>query len=138
MATNSNALQVQEAQKQEITRNGANHTQNRRVYMPDVDIYETNDDIFMIVDMPGVDDNSVEVTLKKNIVTVYGHVEPEQAQNYSLSYAEYEPGDYQRSFTLPNWIDWDKVEATMKNGVLHLRLPKASEAKAKKIAVKAA
>jgi HSP20 family protein len=138
MATNGKALQIQKAQPQEITQNGANYTQNRRVFVPYVDIYETGDDIVMIADMPGVEGNSVDITLEKNILTINGRVESEQHQNYSLSYAEYEAGDYERSFTLTSGIDWDKVEATMQNGVLHLRLPKAPEAKAKKIAVKAA
>ena len=76
--------------------------------------------------------------LEKNILTINGYVESEAPQNYSLAYAEYEVGDYERSFTLSNQINQDKIEATVRNGVLRLRLPKAGPAKARKIVVKSA
>jgi HSP20 family molecular chaperone IbpA len=88
--------------------------------------------------MPGVDENSVDITLEKNILTINGYVEAETPENYSLAYAEYEVGDYQRSFTLSNQIDFEKIEAAVQQGVLRLRLPKAGPAKARKITVKAA
>jgi len=100
-----------------------------------VDIYETNDAMFIVADMPGVDQSAVDITLEKNVLTIKGTVEPETPQNYSLAYAEYEIGDYERSFTLSNEIDQDNIEAKVNNGVLQLRLPKASVTK-KKITVK--
>ena len=54
----------------------------------------------MLGDMPGVDEKSVDITLEKNVLTINGYVEPVQPDNYSLAYAEYEAGDFQRSFTL--------------------------------------
>lgn len=138
MATQEKELQVQEAEKQEVAPvDGSERTRARKAYVPRVDIYETDDDVFAIADMPGVDDKSVEVTLEKNILTINGYVEPEQSDKYSLAYAEYEMGDYERSFKLSNEIDQEKIEATVKDGVLHLRLPKAGPAKARKISVKA-
>lgn len=138
MATNGKTLEIQKAQKQEMTRSEIDQADGGRIFVPRVDIYETNDDIVMIADMPGVDEQSVDITLEKNVLTINGRVEPEQPDNFSLAYAEYETGDFQRSFTLTSKIDWDQVEATVQDGVLHLRLPKAPEAKAKKITVKAA
>ncbi len=139
MANETKELQVQDTQKQEVTSmNDAERTRSRKAYVPRADIYETNDEIFVVADMPGVDENSVDITLEKNVLTINGYVESEAPENYSLAYAEYEVGDYQRSFTLSNQIDLDKIEAAVKHGVIRLRLPKAGPAKARKIAVKAA
>ena len=137
MATESKELQTVEAEKQEITTEGAERTRTRRAYIPRVDIYETEDALFMLADMPGVDENSVDITLEKNVLSINGYVEPAQPDNYSLAYAEYGVGDYQRSFTLSDEIDRDKIEAIVQNGVLRLHLPKAGPAKTRKITVKA-
>ena len=139
MANEAKEIQVQEAQKQEVTTmSDAERTRDRKAYVPRADIYETEEEIVVLADMPGVDENSVDITLEKNVLTINGLVEPEYPENYSLSFAEYEVGDYQRSFTLSNYIDQENIQATVKNGVLELRLPKAGPAKAKKITVKAA
>jgi HSP20 family protein len=137
MATENKELQTVEAEKQEITTEGAERTRARRAYVPRVDIYEIDDAIVMLTDIPGVDENSVDITLEKNVLSINGYVEPEQLDNYSLAYTEYEVGDYQRSFTLSDEIDRDKIEAIVKNGVLRLYLPKAGPAKTRKITVKA-
>jgi HSP20 family molecular chaperone IbpA len=137
MANETKELQVQDSDKQEVTTmSDAERTRARKAYIPRADIYETSEDIVVVADMPGVDENSVDITLEKNILTINGYVEPEAPENYSLAHAEYEVGDYERSFTLSNQIDQDKIEATVQNGVLRLRLPKAGPAKAKKIVVK--
>jgi len=138
MAAETKELQTQEVEKQEIQTNGAERTRARKAYVPRVDIYETNDEIVVLADMPGVDENSVDITLEKNVLSINGYVEPDQANNYSLAYTEYEVGDYQRSFTVSDEIDRDNIQAAVKNGVLHLHLPKAGPVKARKITVKAA
>lgn len=139
MATEITELQAQEAEKQEVaTVNGSERTRARKAYVPRVDIFETNNEMVVVADMPGVDEKSVDITLEKNVLTINGYVESNQPDNYSLAYAEYEEGDYQRSFTLSNEVDQDNIQATVKNGVLYLHLPKAGPAKAKKIEVKAA
>ena len=130
-------LQTLEAEKQEVeTVDGAERIRARRAYVPRVDIYETDDAIVLLTDMPGVDENSVDIMLEKNVLTVNGTVDVESPDNYSLSYAEYESGDYERSFNLSNEIDREKIEATVKHGVLRLHLPKAAPAKTRKITVK--
>jgi len=137
MANETKELQVQDSEKQEVTTmSDAERTRARKAYIPRADIYETAEDIVVVADMPGVDENSVDITLEKNILTINGYVEPEAPENYGLAHAEYEVGDYERSFTLSNQIDQDKIEATVQNGVLRLRLSKAGPAKAKKIVVK--
>ena len=138
MATESKDMQIQEVDKQEIVESGAERTRAKKAFVPRADIYETNDELVVLADMPGVDENSVDITLEKNVLTINGNVEMVQPDNYNLAYAEYEEGDFVRSFTLSNEIDLNKIEATVKDGVLRLHLPKIGEAKTKKIAVKAA
>ncbi len=112
-------------------------TRSTKVYTPDVDIMEASDTILVVADMPGVDESSVDITLEKNVLSIYGKVEPEIPGKHQLVYAEYGVGDYQRSFTISDEIDRDGIQATVKNGVLRLTLPKAKAAQTKKIAVKA-
>jgi len=137
MANESKDLQVQETEKREVEESGAERTRDRVAFVPRVDIYETNDGIFVVADMPGVDEESVDITLEKDVLTIDGYVEPVAPEEYRLAYAEYRVGDYQRRFTVSDQIDREGIEATMKDGVLRLRLPKA-EPTTKKIAVKAA
>jgi len=127
-----------EMQKQEAkTPQQGERTSDRPLYAPYVDILEKENDIIVIADMPGVDENSVDITLDKNVLTIYGRVEAEIPQNFRLAKSEYGVGDYQRVFTLTDEVDRDKIHATVKNGVLKLILPKAEMAKTRKIQVKA-
>jgi len=111
---------------------------NVKIFVPRVDIYETRAALFLIADMPGVDDKSVDVELEKNILTISGRVENGRVKDYSLVFSEYEVGDYERTFTLSNEIDRKKIRATVKQGVLRLELPKAEKVKPKKITINAA
>ena len=132
---NEKEIQVQEAEKQEIAESEAERTRERVAFVPRVDIYETNEGIVMLADMPGVDESAVDITLEKSVLSINGFVDPVKPESYSLAYAEYRTGDYQRSFRISNEIDQDNIEATMKDGVLRLYLPKA-EPTTKKITVK--
>ncbi len=130
-------LQVQDAEKQEVEETGAERIRDRKAFVPRVDIYETDDQIVLVADVPGVDQDSVEITLEKSLLTVNGYVEPEAPEGYDIAYAEYDVGDFERSFRLSNQIDQEKIEASVKDGVLCLILPKIGPAKTRKIAVKA-
>ncbi|MBN1547247.1 MAG: Hsp20/alpha crystallin family protein [Syntrophaceae bacterium] len=132
MANEAKELQKQSAQAPVETE----RTRNSKVYVPKVDIYETKEAIILIADMPGVDEKSVDVVLDKNILTISGTAEPLSFKDYSMAYAEYDVGDYQRAFTISDEIDKDRIEATVKNGVLRLTMHKAEEVKARKIAIK--
>ncbi|MBN1664611.1 MAG: Hsp20/alpha crystallin family protein [Deltaproteobacteria bacterium] len=110
-------------------------TRSRQVYTPKVDIYETKDAIVMLADMPGIDEQSANVTLEKGVLTIQGNAIPETYKNKSIAYYEYDWGDYHRAFTLSDEVDKDKIEASVKNGVLKLVLHKAKQAKAKKIQI---
>jgi HSP20 family molecular chaperone IbpA len=135
--SNETVIQVQEAEKQEVEQSGVERTRSRKAFVPRVDIYETSEAIVLVADMPGVDENSIDITLDKDVLTVNGYVEPWQPEGYDLAYGEYNVGDYQRAFTLSDQIDRAGIEATVKDGVLYLHLPKAEPAKARKITVKA-
>ena len=130
-------LQVQDAEKQEVEETGAERIRDRKAFVPRVDIYETDDQIVLVADVPGVDQDSVEITLEKSLLTVNGYVELEAPEGYDIAYAEYDVGDFERSFRLSNQIDQEKIEAAVKDGVLRLVLPKIGPAKTRKIAVKA-
>jgi HSP20 family protein len=135
MAEEKKDLQLQETEKQEVQDTGAERTRARPAFIPRADIYEANDEIVVVADMPGVDADSVEVMLERNTLTINGYVKPLELPDYTLAYAEYREGDYQRSFSLSNEIDQSKIEAEMKDGVLHLHLPKVGPT-TRKIAVK--
>lgn len=117
---------------------GVERTKPRRVFKPDVDIIEEKDETVLTADLPGVDEKSLDITLEKNVITIRGHVGPEIPAGLRLAYVEYEVGDYERAFTLSDEVDKEKIQASIKNGVLKLVLPKAAAAKTRKIAITAA
>ena len=132
-----NKTELMEVSKPELTTvEGAERLSNRRVFIPRTDIYETDDKVFLVADMPGVDEKSIDINIEKNVLTISGKVPEEKMEKYSLLFAEYESGDYQRRFTLSNEVNVDKIEAKVKDGVLRLVLPKLTPA-TKKIPVKA-
>ena len=113
----------------------AERTRAGKTFIPATDIIETDNQILLYADMPGVDKNSIKVTLENNVLTIEGQVKREQPKDMTVVYSEYEVGDYYRSFTLGDAIDRSKIEANYKDGVLKLTLPKAEEAKARTIEV---
>ena len=119
----------------EQTEAGTERTHTRKVYVPKVDIYETNTEVVVSADMPGVDETSVDITLEKNVLTLRGATQPVEANNFNLAYAEYNDGDYERSFTLSNSIDQDGIVASVSQGVVTVNLPKADVAKKRTILV---
>lgn len=134
MAKKDQAMEVQkqeEAPAEEMER-----TRSRRSFVPRADIYETENDILILTDVPGANENTVDLTLEKNVLSITAYVEPAIPSGFEVAYAEYEEGDYQRSFRISDEIDRDKIEAVVTDGVLRLRLPKSLEAKTKKITVK--
>jgi HSP20 family protein len=111
-------------------------TPQRPLFMPPADIYETRDSIVVLAEMPGVAPDGVEITLERRVLTIRGRSAANDHAGYQRVYTEYSDGDYERSFTLSENIDRDRIEATLKDGVLHLVLPKAETAKARKIELK--
>ena len=132
MANKETQIQKQESKDlQSIER-----TRWGKVFTPPVDIIETDNELKLYADMPGTDKESINITVDQNILTVRGNVDVAPVEGYELEYAEYEVGDYQRSFTLNDTINQEKIEANYDNGVLELTLPKAEKAKPMSIKVK--
>ncbi|MDH5560629.1 MAG: Hsp20/alpha crystallin family protein [Deltaproteobacteria bacterium] len=110
-------------------------TQQARFYKPSTDIIETEQNLTLYMDMPGVAKNAVEVKLEKNVLTVDGRIDQDRYKNLKAQYAEYNVGHYSRSFQLSSEINQDKILAKMEKGVLTLTLPKAEQAKPKLISI---
>jgi HSP20 family protein len=117
---------------------GSERTRERPLYAPRVDIVETEDALEILADMPGVTKDSVEVTLEQRVLSIRGRADVSVPESFAPLYLEYQPGDYERSFTLSDAVDPAGIEARVRGGVLHLRLPKAGSAKRQRIEVKAA
>ena len=133
MAKKTQAMEIQRqesAPTEEMER-----TRARRCFVPKADIYETDHEIIVLADIPGANEKKVDITLEKNILSISATIEPVRTNGYELTYAEYEEGDFQRSFRLSDEIDRDRIEAAFRDGVLQLRLPKAQGAAARKITV---
>ncbi|MCE5244974.1 MAG: Hsp20/alpha crystallin family protein [Syntrophobacteraceae bacterium] len=125
-------LQIQE--KQEL-QTGSESTRNVPIFVPPVDIYETENELTLLADMPGVPIDGVSIDLNDDQLTIRGAVALENGDGTVLL-REYSTGDFYRQFTLSNKIDREKIEASMKDGVLKVVLPKSDVAKPRKIAVK--
>src|SRR6516162_2605747 len=112
-------------------------TPNRPVFAPPADIYETKDSIVVLAEMAGVAPDGVDITLERRVLTIRGRSAASEHAGYQRVYNEFANGDYERVFTLSENIDRDRIEATLKDGVLHLVLSKAETAKARRIELKA-
>jgi HSP20 family protein len=134
--TKEKAMEVQN--QEAIEADDTERTRERKCFVPKADIYETDKEIVVITDIPGVNSKSVDITVEKNVLTINAFGRTGIPEGYSLVYAEYEEGDYMRSFRLSEEIDQEKIDAIVKDGELWLHLPKAEHVKTKKIAVKTA
>ncbi len=125
-------LQVQE--KRELAKKEES-TVPARIFLPTTDIFETDEALTMAIEMPGVDRNKVDVNVENGVLTIQGQIDFSKYEGLQPVYTEYNIGHYRRSFSLSNRIDQNKIRAEMKDGVLTLVLPKAEEAKPRRIAV---
>ena len=106
-----------------------------RVFLPNTDIYETEDALNVIMEMPGVEKSNVEVGIEDGVLKVYGQIDFSKYEGLQPVYTEYNIGHYARSFRLSSKIDQSKIGAQMNDGVLSLVLPKVEEAKPRVISV---
>lgn len=110
-----------------------------RTFGPDVDIKETDSDVLFSLEIPGMEQKDIKVTVRENVLTLKGEKKREnEVENADYHVSERCFGSFERSFTLPSGVQADKVTAIYNKGVLNITLPKAEEAKPKEIAVKAA
>ena len=130
--TNAQELQVQ--QKREVEKK-TEATMPARFFVPVTDIFETPQALTVVLEMPGVDRNSIEANVEDDVVTIEGRIDFAKYEGMQPVYTEYNVGHYARSFQISNKIDQSKIGAEMKDGVVTLVLPKAEQAKQRKIQV---
>jgi HSP20 family protein len=126
-------LQVQ--QKRELEKKEET-TIPARVFVPAADIFEGENDLTVILEMPGVEKNNVDIHVENGVLNVEGRLDLTKYRGLQPLYTEYNIGHYSRSFRLSSKIDQTKIAAEMKDGVLTLKLPKVEEAKPRTIQIK--
>jgi len=125
-------LQVQ--QKREVERDQES-TSSGTNFLPVTDIFETPEALRVVLEMPGVGKNSVEVRVENNVLTIMGRIDFSNYEGLQPLYTEYNIGHYSRSFRLSNEIEQEGIKAELKDGVITLVLPKAERAKPRRIKV---
>ena len=130
----SKELKVREMQ--EVT-SPAEQTTPGLVFTPAVDIFETEKEITLLADMPGVKADDLTIDLRDNTLTLLADIAPIDASEEENILMEYETGRYYRQFTLGEMINQENIDAKLNDGVLRLTLPKVEKATPKKITVKA-
>ncbi len=133
--TDKQELQVQ--QKREVEKQ-QEATTPMRAFMPNADIFETEDALTVVLEMPGVNRDNIDIGVESGVLTVEGKINFDKYEGLEPVYSEYNVGPYRRSFRISSRIDQDKINAEMRDGVITLTLPKAEEAKPRKIEVKSA
>lgn len=106
-----------------------------RYYVPYADIYETEDALAVMLEMPGVEKKDIDVSLENGVLRVDGRIDFSKYEGMEPVYTEYNIGHYTRSFTLSDKIDQGQISAQLDNGVLTLTLPKAKEAQPRRIQI---
>lgn len=109
--------------------------QEKPVFVPAADIWETPDAIVLQLDMPGVAQNAVDINVQRGTLTVHGTVDEDKFEK--VLYAEQRIGDYHRQFSLSDDLDIDNITAKMNAGVLTLTVAKAAKVKPRRIAITA-
>ena len=125
-------LQVQ--QKREVNK-GEESTTPTRAFLPAADIFETENALTVVLEMPGVSKDNVDINIENGLLTVEGRIDFRKYEGLRPVYSEYNVGPYRRSFRVHNQIDQDKIGAEMQDGIITVTLPKAEKAKPRRISV---
>jgi HSP20 family protein len=134
--TAEQSKEIQVKPKQEVT-GPSEQTRPGVVYTPDVDIFETDKEIVLLADMPGVAADNLTIDLRDDTLTLSGDAEAPDTEGHKPLLAEYGTGRYFRKFSLSDVIDQANIDAQLKDGVLRLTLPKVAKATPRTIAVQA-
>ena len=126
--------EIETREKQEIERE---QTRPGIVFRPDADIVERPGEFLVTADLPGVDDQHVDVRLENGLLSIRADLAVKPEPEWQSIYDEYRVGSYYREFTLSDRVDVNEIKASMKDGVLELRLPKAERHRPRSIEVKA-
>lgn len=126
--------QLQQTQQSELTPK-TEEIRPGPVFVPAVDIFETETAITVLADMPGVTAENLNIDINDGVLTLFGTVDNPPTARQRLT-TEYRTGSYKRQFNVSNAIEQGSIEATLKQGVLHLVLPKVERAQPRRIAVR--
>ena len=105
------------------------------MFLPVADIFETDQSLTVILEMPGVNKDSVDVKVENDVLKIEGWIDFSRYEGLQPVYTEYNIGNYARSFQLSSKIDQDQISAELRDGVMTLVLPKSEKAKPRKISV---
>jgi HSP20 family protein len=126
--------EVQLQQKREVEKK-TESTIPLRSFSPSADIFETDQALTVVLEMPGVDKGNVDIGVENEVLTITGRIDVSKYDGLQPQYVEYNIGNYTRSFQLSSRIDQDKINAELKEGVMTIVLPKAESAKPRRISV---
>ena len=112
------------------------HTHSGPLYTPATDIFENENAITLLADMPGVKAKDLKIDLRESVLTLTGRITPPEAAKEVNIQREYSAGTFFRQFTLSELIDQSKIDAKLSDGVLRLELPKVEKAKPRQIAIR--
>jgi HSP20 family molecular chaperone IbpA len=104
--------------------------------LPPVDVFEDKDGILLLVDMPGVPKDKLELRVDNDTLLIEGDIAPDTPENMEAVYAEVRLSRYRRAFSLSSELDSARIDAQLRDGVLNLRIPKHAHAQPRKIEVK--
>ena len=128
----SQELAVRE--KQEVAQ-AEEKTTPGRYYVPAADIFETDEALTLMLEMPGVSKNNIDVQIENDVLRVEGKIDYSAYKDVEPVYTEYNIGHYARGFTLPSKIDRGAISAQLDDGVLTLTLPKSKDVLPRRITV---
>ena len=126
---------AQPASTEIVTQPQATPVQERTVFMPPIDIYDSEEGLVLLADLPGVTIETLEIQVQDNRLTLFGRVTPVLPADARLLHQEFEWGDFLRSFILSDEVDHDRITAKLNNGVLEVVLPRAPKTTPRKIQV---
>ncbi len=125
----------QDQSLEKVNREEMEPVRNERTYVTVTDIYEKEDAILVRCDMPGVTQEKVDIHLDNYELEITGTQSVEHPEGYDLLVGEYDTGVFKRKFSIPQLIDRDRIRARLHNGVLDIELPKAEQAKPRRIEI---
>src|SRR3979411_3555677 len=128
----SKALEVQ-AKKELVSKD--EKTVPTRHYVPSTDIFETEDALTVVMELPGVEKQAIDVNAENDVIRIDARIDFAKYEGLEPIYTEYNIGPFARSFTLSNKIDQQQIRAQLDDGVLTLTLKKAQEARPRRIAI---
>jgi HSP20 family protein len=118
-----------------VNREEMESKQDLRTYVPTTDIYEKEDAILVRCDVPGVTQEQIDIHLDHHELEITATQKVQHPEGYELLIGEYDTGVFRRKFSIPQLIDRDNIRARLHNGVLDIELPKAEQAKPRRIEI---